>query len=90
VLENKKELEDLKAKLEAILSIVKRYQEHHIESALSNRIELFSTSVALSRSFFVMFVFINVLQRYHQTFGVDQEHGEAFIADPCSRGYEGC
>ena len=51
VLENKKELEDLKAKLEAILSIVKHYQKQGIESALRDRIERFCESVTFS-SFF--------------------------------------
>jgi hypothetical protein len=48
VLENKKELEDLKAKLEAILSIVKQYQKQDSLHALGNRIEIFCTSVAFS------------------------------------------
>jgi hypothetical protein len=46
VLENKKELEDLKAKLEAILLIVKKYQKHDGLRALGHRIELFCASVA--------------------------------------------
>jgi hypothetical protein len=48
VLENKKELEDLKAKLEAILSIVKKYQKNDGLRALGHRIEIFCTSVAFS------------------------------------------
>ena len=51
MLENKKELEDLKARLEAILSIVKQYQKQGIESALRDRIERFCESVTFS-SFF--------------------------------------
>ena len=50
VLENKKELEDLKAKLEAILSIVKQYQKQDSLRALRNRIEIFCTFVACSCS----------------------------------------
>jgi hypothetical protein len=45
---NKKELEDLKAKLEAILSIVEKYKEHDGLCALSHRIEIFCESVAFS------------------------------------------
>ena len=89
VLDNKKELEDLKANLEAILSIVKQYQKHNSLYALRNRIELFCTSVAF-HVFFVMFIFIDVSQRYHHTIEVDRGHAKAFIAGPCSRGYEGC
>jgi hypothetical protein len=84
VLDNKKELEDLKAKLEAILSIVKQYQEHDSLRALDSRIELFCTSVAFSWFFFDMFIFINVSQRYHHTIEVDRGRAEPFIAGPCS------
>ena len=52
VLDNTKELGDLKANLEAILSIVKQYQKHNSLHALRNRIELFCTSVAFSCFFF--------------------------------------
>ena len=48
VLDNRKELGDLKANLEAILSIVKQYQKQNSLHALRNRIELFCTSVAFS------------------------------------------
>jgi hypothetical protein len=48
---NKKELEDLKAKLEAILSIVEKYREHDGLHALSHRIGNFCESVAFSRAF---------------------------------------
>jgi hypothetical protein len=46
VLDIKKELEDLKAKLEAIRSILQQYQKHDGLQALRNRIEIFCTSVA--------------------------------------------
>jgi hypothetical protein len=48
VLDNKKELEDLKVKLEAIFSIVKQYQKHNSFHTLRNRIEVFCKSVAFS------------------------------------------
>ena len=86
MLENKKELEDLKSKLEAILSIVKQYQKHDGLRALGNRIEMFCTSVAFLRFFFVIFIFVNVLQRYHYTTEVDRGHAEPFTAGPWSRG----
>ena len=89
VLDNRKELGDLKANLEAILSIVKQYQKQNSLHALRNRIELFCTSVAFSCFFFIMFIFIDVLQRYHHTIEVDRGHAKAFIAGTCSRGYEG-
>jgi hypothetical protein len=89
VLDNKKELEDLKAKLEAIFSIVKQYQKHDSLHALRNRIEVFCRSVAFSW-FFVMFIFTNVLKRYHHTIEVDRGRAEAFTVGPWSRGYEGC
>jgi hypothetical protein len=55
---NKKELEDLKAKLEVILSIVKKYreQEHNGSRALSYRIEMFCTSVAFSCPFLPFYI----------------------------------
>ena len=59
MLENKKELEHLKAKLEAILSIVKQYQKHDSLRTLGNRIEMFCMSVAFSWFSFFMFIFIN-------------------------------
>ena len=91
MLENKEELEDLEVKLEAILSIVMKYQEHdRTMRALDSRIEQFCTSVAISAFLFVMFIFINILQRYHQTIGVDQGHAEAFSVGPWSRGCKGC
>jgi len=86
VLDNKKELEDLKAKLEAILSIVKQYWKHDSLHALRNRLEIFCKSVAFSWFFFVMFIFINVLQRYHHTIEVDRGHAEAFTVGPWKRG----
>ena len=52
MLENKKELEDLKAKLEAILSIVKKYQKHDSLRTLAYRTEIFCMSVAFSWFFF--------------------------------------
>ena len=91
MLENKKELEDLTTKLEAILSIVKKYQEHDRSlRALDSRINLFCTSVAFSSFLFVMVIFINVVQGYHHTTEVDQGQAEPFSAGPWSRGYEGC
>ena len=54
VLGNKKELEDLKAKLEAILSIVGKYKEHGGLSAINHRIENFCRCVA-SSYFLVIF-----------------------------------
>jgi hypothetical protein len=45
VMENKKELEDLKAKLEAILSIVEKYKKHGGLRAINNRIENFCQCV---------------------------------------------
>jgi hypothetical protein len=48
---NKKELEDLKGKLEAILSTVEKYREHDGLRALSHRIEIFCESVAFSHPF---------------------------------------
>ena len=48
VLENKKELEDLKAKLEAILSIVEKYKNHSGLGAINYRIENFCQCVASS------------------------------------------
>ena len=48
VLENKKELEDLKAKLEAILSIVEKYKKHGGLSVINHRIENFCQCVAPS------------------------------------------
>jgi hypothetical protein len=48
VLENKKELEDLKAKLEAILSIVEKYKEHGGLGVINHRIENFCQCVASS------------------------------------------
>jgi len=86
VLENKKELEDLKAKLEAILSIVKKYQKHDGVRALSHRIEIFCTSVAFSWFFSVMFIFINAFQCYHHPIEVDRGHAEAFTGGPWGRG----
>jgi len=47
VLENKKELEDLKARLEAILSIVKKYQKHDGLRVLGHRIEIFCTAITI-------------------------------------------
>ena len=46
VLGNKKELEDLKAKLEAILSIVEKYKEHGGLGVINHRIENFCQCVA--------------------------------------------
>jgi hypothetical protein len=54
VLENKKELEDFKAKLEAILSIVEKYKEHGGLGAINHRIENFCQCVA-STCFLVIF-----------------------------------
>jgi len=48
VSENKKELEDLKAKLEAILLIVEKYKEHDGLGAINYRIEKFCQCVASS------------------------------------------
>ena len=48
VLGNKKELEDLKAKLEAILSIVEKYKEHGGLGVINHRIENFCQCVASS------------------------------------------
>jgi hypothetical protein len=45
VLENKKELEDLKAKLEAILSIVDKYKRHGGLGVINQRIENFCQCV---------------------------------------------
>ncbi|KAF8817122.1 hypothetical protein BYT27DRAFT_6945768 [Phlegmacium glaucopus] len=47
VSDNKKELEDLKAKLEAIISIVKKYQKHNSLRVLDHRIENFCQAIAL-------------------------------------------
>jgi hypothetical protein len=51
VQENKEELEDLKEKLEAILSIVKEYRKHKGLHALKHRIDIFCKSVAFSCPF---------------------------------------
>ena len=48
MLENKKELEDLKAKLEAILLIVEKYKKHGGLGAINHRIENFCQWVASS------------------------------------------
>ena len=53
VLENKKELEYLKANLDAILSIVEQYQKHDILPASRGPIERFCQSVAFSCFFFL-------------------------------------
>jgi ATP-dependent Lon protease len=45
VLDNKKELDDLKAKLEAIIAIVNKYQQHNGLRALDHRIECFCQCV---------------------------------------------
>ncbi|KIJ90727.1 hypothetical protein K443DRAFT_14994 [Laccaria amethystina LaAM-08-1] len=45
VLDIKKELEDLKAKLEAIRSILQQYQKHDSLHALRNRIEIFCSAI---------------------------------------------
>ncbi|KAG5653103.1 hypothetical protein H0H81_002328 [Sphagnurus paluster] len=44
---NKKELEDLKAKLEAIIMIVKRYQKYNGLSAIENRISSFCFAITV-------------------------------------------
>jgi hypothetical protein len=48
VLENKQELEDLKVKLEAILSIVEKYKRHGSLAVINQRIENFCQCVASS------------------------------------------
>jgi hypothetical protein len=48
VSENKKELEDLKTKLEAILSIVEKYKRHGGLGVINQRIESFCQCVASS------------------------------------------
>jgi hypothetical protein len=52
-LDIKKDLEDLKAKLEAIRSILQQYQKHDSLHALRNRIEIFCRSVAFPCFFFL-------------------------------------
>jgi hypothetical protein len=64
VLENKKELEDLKAKLEAILSIVEKYKEHGGLGAINHRIENFCQCVA-SSCFSVIFNIRHAFQGHH-------------------------
>jgi hypothetical protein len=59
-LDIKKDLEDLKAKLEAIRSILQQYQKHDSMHALRNRIEIFCRFVAfpcffLSRLYSLIF-----------------------------------
>ena len=61
MLENKKELEDLKAKLEAILSIVKQYQKQDSLHALRNRIEIFCMFVACSCSCLYLSMFCSAV-----------------------------
>ena len=46
VLDNEKEIKDLKAKVKAILSIVKQYQKHDSLQALGNCLEIFCKSIA--------------------------------------------
>jgi hypothetical protein len=50
---NKEELEELEAKLTAILSIVQKYKKHDWISALDHRIETFCQCVEYSSCLYV-------------------------------------
>ena len=47
VVQNKKDYEEITQKLEAIITIVKKYQQHGCQRALDRRIEDLSTYVVL-------------------------------------------
>ena len=59
MLENKKELEDLKSKLEAIRSIVEHYKKQDCLHTLRNRIERFCELVAFS-CFFLSWLYLSM------------------------------